>query len=97
MRRSYLEKVFFKKATTGSLKKYKKHKDFCSRLYKKGLKKSFGTLDVQKIKGNKAFRKQSNLFFPHKITLEDSQKTIISDDTLVSQELSNFFQNGRKN
>ena len=29
--------------------------------------------------------------FANKITLEDSEKNIITDDTLVSEELSNFF------
>ena len=32
MKRSYLEKLYFKKKTTESLKKYKKHRNFCSRL-----------------------------------------------------------------
>ena len=34
-RRSYLEKVYFKKRTDHSLKAYKKQKTYCSRLYKK--------------------------------------------------------------
>ena len=29
--------------------------------------------------------------FENKITVEDSEKNIITDDTLVSEELSNFF------
>ena len=43
MERSYLEKIYFKKATTESLKKYKKHKNFCGRLYQKERKKYFDT------------------------------------------------------
>ena len=80
MERSYLEKIYFKKATTESLKKYKKHKNFCSRLYKKERKKYFDTLDVNKITDNKAFWKNIQpLFsekrkFANKITLEDSEK-----------------------
>ena len=63
MKRPYLEKLYFKKKTTESLKKYKKHKKFCSRLYKKERKKYFDTLDVKKIMDNKALRKTSKLFF----------------------------------
>ena len=32
----------------------------------------------------------------NKITLEDSEENILSDDTLVSEELTNFFQNATK-
>ena len=97
MKRSYLEKLYFKKKTTESLKKYKKHKNFCSRLYKKERKKYFDTLDVNKITDNKAFWKNIQpLFsekrkFANKITLEDSEENILSDDTLVSEELEIFF------
>ena len=89
MKRSYLEKLYFKKKTTESLKKYKKHKNFCSRLYKKERKKYFDTLDVNKITDNKAFWKNIQPLFSekrklkNKKTLEDSEKNILSDDTLV--------------
>ena len=84
------------------MKKYKKHKNFCSRLYKKKRKKYFDTLNVNKITNNKAFRKNIEpLFsekrkFANKITLEESEKNILSDDTLVSEELNNFFQKQQK-
>ena len=55
MKRSYLEKLYFKKKTTESLKKYKKRKSFCSRLYIKERKKYFDTLDVNRITDNKTF------------------------------------------
>ena len=69
------------------MKKYKKHNNFCSRLYKKERKKYFDTLDVNKITDNKAFWKNIQpLFsekreFANKITLEDSEENILSDDT----------------
>ena len=50
----------------------------------------------------KLFGKTSNLFFfekrkfANKITLEDSEENILTDDTLVSEELNNFFQNATK-
>ena len=98
MKRSHLEKLyFFKKKTTESLKKYKKHKNFCSGLYKKERKKYFDKLDVKKITDNKAYWKSIQTLFSekrqlaNKITLEDSEQNILSDDILVSKELNNFF------
>ena len=81
------------------MKKYKKHRNFCRILYKKGCKKYFDTLDVNNITDNKAFWKNIQpLFcekrkFANKITLENSEQNILFDDTLVSEELNNFFQN----
>ena len=79
------------------MKKYKKQKNFCSRWIKKERKKYFDTLDVNKVTGNKNFWKNIKpLFsekrkFANKITLEDSEENILSDDTLVSEELEIFF------
>ena len=84
------------------MKKCKKHKNFCSRLYKKERTKYFNTLDVNKITDNKAFWKNIQpLFsekrkFTNKIILEDSVENILSDDTLVPEKLNNFFQNATK-
>ena len=39
MRRSYLEKAYFKDRIENSLRAFKKQKKFCSRLYKKERKK----------------------------------------------------------
>ena len=84
------------------MKKYKKLENFCSRLYKKERKKYFDTLDVNKITDNKAFWKNIQpLFsekrkFANKITLEDNEENILSDDTLVSEKPNNFFQNATK-
>ena len=84
------------------MKKYKKHKNFCIRLYKKEHKNYCNTLDAKKITDNKAFRKNvqppfsGKRKFANKITLEDSEENIISDDALVSEELNNYFQNATK-
>ena len=55
MRRSYLEKVYFKKRTDLSLKAYKKQKIYCSRLYKKERKIFFSSLNPTFVKANKLF------------------------------------------
>ena len=81
------------------MKKYIKHKNFWNRSYKKERKKYFDTSDVNKITDNKAFWKNiqplfsENRKFENKIILEDSEENILSDDTLVSEELNNIFQN----
>ena len=41
MKRSFLEKVYFRKKTDYSLRAYKKQKNYCSRLYKKRKKTVF--------------------------------------------------------
>ena len=56
-----------------------------------------------KLQITKLFGKTSDLFFSekrkfaNKITLEDSEKNILSDETLVSEELNNFFSKCNKN
>ena len=67
-------------------------------------KKYFDTLDVNKITDNKTFWENMQHLFPekrkfaNKITLEDSEENIISDNTSVSAELNNFcFQKCNKN
>ena len=46
MKRSYLKKVYFKKKAPDSLTKFKKQKDYWSRLYKKERKKHFESRSV---------------------------------------------------
>ena len=69
MKNSYLEKLYLKNKSTKSLKKSKKLKNSCSRLYKKERKKYFDKLDVNKIT-KKFFGKTFNLFF---LVRENSQ------------------------
>ena len=76
MKRSYLKKVYFKKKTTDSLIKFKKQKNYCSRLYKKG-RNSFWK-NVQPFFTEK--RKISS-----KITLADNKENAIFEDHLVSK------------
>ena len=41
MRRSNLEKLYYKSKSEEDKNKYKKHKNYCNRLYKKGKKEIF--------------------------------------------------------
>ena len=64
MKRPNLQKIYFKKKTADSLKKYKKQKNYYSRLYKKERNKFFSNLDSSKIYVTiKHFGKLFNLFF----------------------------------
>ena len=56
MKRSQLEKIYFKKRTQESFKKYKKQKNYCSRLYKRERKSFFESIDFSKITDNKTFK-----------------------------------------
>ena len=102
MKRSYLEKVYFKKKTPDSLKKLKKQNNYCSRLYKKERKKYFESLDSRRISDIKSFRKNIQPFFSekrkisNKITLVDNKENTIFDDHLVSEELDKFFENATR-
>ena len=102
MKRSYLEKVYFKKKTPDSLKKIKKQKIYCSRLYKKERKKYFESLDPRRISDNKSFWKNIQPFFSekqkisNKISLVDNKENTIFDDHLVSEEFNKFFENATR-
>ena len=103
MKSSNLQQIYLKKKRTPeSLKKYKKQKNYCSRLYKKECKKFFSNLDSSKICDNKTFWKTVQPFFSekrkitNKITLVDEDETVLSDDKLISKELNQFFQSATK-
>ena len=102
MRRSNLETKYFKTRTPESLKKYRKQKNYCSRLYKKERKTFFDNLKVSNMTDNETFWKNIQHIFSenrrvaNKITLVGDNENIISDDKLVSEELNNFFQNATK-
>ena len=69
MRRSYLQKVYFKNCTENSLRAFKEQKYFCSRLYKKGRKNFFNSLNPTFVKDNKLFGRQLSLFSQIKKTV----------------------------
>ena len=55
MRRSNLQTKYFKTRTPESLKKYRRQKNYCSRLYKKERKTFFNSLKVSNITDNNIF------------------------------------------
>ena len=102
MKRSYLEKVCFKKKTPDSSTKFKKQKNYCSRLYKKKRKKYFESLNPRRISDSKSFSNNAQPFLSekrkisNKVTLVDNKENTIFDDHLVSEELTKFFENATR-
>ena len=101
MRRSKLEKIYFKKQTNELLKAYKKQKNYCSKLYKKERKKFFDNLNTSVVSDNKTFWKVIKPFFTNKSTFGRNIKLIekeeiLKDDTEIAEELNLFFSNAVK-
>ena len=67
MRRSHLEKVYYKNKSEKSFKAYKKQKNFCSRLYKNERKRFFNNLNPSFVTDNKLFWKTIKPFFSNKV------------------------------
>ena len=98
MKRSYLEKIYLKKKTTQSLEKYKKQKNYCSRLYKKERKKFFNNLNTSFVNDNKLFWKTVKPFFSNKGSFGNKIKLVENDevwhdDSKTAEEMNNFFKN----
>ena len=96
MKWPYLKKVLFKKKTPDSLIKFKKQKNYCSRLYKKERKKYFESLNPRRISDNKSFWKNIQPFFSekrkisNKITLLTIKKTLSLKTIWFQRNLINF-------
>ena len=98
MRRSYLEKVYYKNKLEKSFKAYKKQKNFCSRLYKKERKRFFNSLNPSFVTDNKLFWKTIKPFFSNKGNYGSQIKLIekdevLQDDDLIAKDLNKFFKN----
>ena len=99
MRRSKLEKIYFKKQTNESLKAYTKRKNYCSKLYKK--EKNYLTISIHLLYPIiRLFWKVIKPFFTNKSTFGRSikltEKEILKDDTEIAEELNRFFSNAVK-
>ena len=98
MRRSHLEKVYYKNKSENSFKAYKKQKNFRSRLYQKERKRFFNNLNPPFVTDNKLFWKTIKPFFSNKgnygseIKLVEKDE-VLKDDDLIAKELNKFFKN----
>ena len=69
MRRSQLETKYLKSKTQTDLKLYKKHKNFCSKLYKRERRKYYESLDMKNVLDSKKFWKTMIPFLSDKNTV----------------------------
>ena len=97
MKRSYSEKLYFKKRIPESMKKYREKK-MC-KLYTKEQRKYFENLNPLKIVDNKTSWKNIQLLFSEKRNIRSQVKRtkLLFEDSLVSEETNFFFQNTTKN
>ena len=94
MKRSQLENKYISNSTVENRNKYKKHKNFCSKLYKKERKKFYSQLDIKNITDNKLFWKTMKPFLSEKCTYA-SKISLVHNDNVIShdQELADTFNN----
>ena len=98
MKRSEIKTKYFKKSTLENFNKFRKQKNFCSRLYKKERKKFLDKLDIRLATDNKKFWATVKPFLNHKnttsskITLVERDE-IISADKDIAQKFDKFYKN----
>mgnify|MGYP001794851315 FL=1 len=91
-----MKKTTSKKKTESTLKKYKKHKNYCRRLYKKECKFIFDNLHPEFVTDNKLFWKTIKPFISNKINnvsnikLSENDKIIHNDH--VAENMNLFFK-----
>ena len=71
---SQLENKYFSNSTVENMNKYKKHKNFCSKLYKKETKKFYSQLHIKNVTGNKLSWKTMKPFLNEKCNFLNSEK-----------------------
>ena len=81
MKRSKLENKYISNSTVENSNKYKKRKNFWSKLYKKERKKYYSQLDIKNITDNKLFWKIMKPFLSEKCTYA-SKISLVHNDNL---------------
>ena len=102
MKRSQLENKYISNSTVENRNKYKKHKNFCSKLYKKERKNFYSQLDIKNITDNKLFWKTMKPFLSEKCTYASKislvhNDNVISDDQESADTFNNFFEHAVDN
>ena len=102
MKRSQLENMYISNSTVENMNKYKKHKNICSKLYKKERKKFYSQLDIKNITDNKLFWKTMKPFLSEKCTYASKislvpNDNVISDDQELADTFNNFFEHAVDN
>ena len=81
---------------------YKKHKNFCSKLYKKERQKFYSQLDIKNVTDNKLFWKTMKPFLSEKCTLSSKislvhNNNVISNDQVLADTFNDFFEHAVDN
>ena len=97
MKHSQLENKYIRNSTVENMNKYKKHKNFYSKPYKKERKKFYSQLDIKNITDNKLFWKTMKPFLSDKCTYASKislfhNDNVISDDQELADIFNNFFE-----
>ena len=102
MRRSQLEKSFYKHRTTEKKVLYKKHKNYCSRLYKRERKKYYNNININNLTDNRKFWNTVKPFLSEKgkpagkiILTEKGQ--IVTEDEKVAETLQEYYEKAVQN
>ena len=74
------------------MNKYKKHKSFCNKLYKKESKKFYSQLDIKNFTDHKLFWKTMKPFLIDKCTYASKISLIHNDNVISDDHLIIFFK-----
>ena len=97
MRRSELESKYLKNRTVDNKAKFKKQKNYCSKLYKKEGRKFYSDLKLNKITDNKQFWKTIKPLLSDKCTQSSTislvdNNDVISDDSELAKTFNSYFE-----
>ena len=98
MTRSRLRNRYLRKPNITNRNAYKKHRNFCVRLFKKEKKSYYENLDTNKFTENKLFWKAIKPLFSEKQTLHSKitlveNEIIISKDEQIAETMNTYFSN----
>ena len=101
MRRPALKNKFYKSKSLQDENAFKKQRNFCNMLYKREKRKYFNSLNLKDITDTKLFWKTVKPFLSNKRNLQKQitlieDNNIFSDDKIVAEKLSNYFENAVK-
>ena len=102
MKRSQLENKYLRNSSNLNRTKYKKQKNFCSRLYKKERKKFYSKLDIKNLTDNKQFWKTMKPFLSDKCNNASKislvhKNNVISEDQELVNTFNDFFEHAVDN
>ena len=102
MKRSELASKYQKTKNNEDYSKYKKQRNFCSKLYKKERKKFYNNLSIEEITDNKKFWKTIKPLLSEKGVCGSSKINLVvneenlSDDKEIAETFDNYFNNAVK-